>query len=294
MRNDGKRSEAIPSKLFHYTGVGAVLGMSKTRSLWASSAYYLNDSDEIAIACKLIDRIIEDETRYATSVKDGDENFFFKVLRGWVAGFNRCHHHVYLFSLSSHSNMLSQWRGYTPHGKGVCICFSSSKLLVIAEEQGFELVQCVYEKEEQIRLLKNFVYQLLDEFRSKYSRDAIDSMAPSRITEFLNDYRDDALLLFSRIKNDAFKEEGEWRIVSVKPMFDPYEKLKFREGSSMLVPYMELCFKEHDWFFDSVLLGPTEYPELSINALGGLVALSKLCNQLNHTPSPYREWRTST
>jgi hypothetical protein len=47
--------QQAPAKLYHYTGIGGLLGMARSRAAWASNAYYLNDSREVVHACDVLD-----------------------------------------------------------------------------------------------------------------------------------------------------------------------------------------------------------------------------------------------
>ena len=47
-------SSRVDRTLYHYTGIGALLGLVETESIWASHAYYLNDSREILHACDVL------------------------------------------------------------------------------------------------------------------------------------------------------------------------------------------------------------------------------------------------
>jgi len=56
--NPDKSPTGEPSNLAHYTTVDGLYGIAQNGNLWASSAYYLNDSSEIDYGCQLFTEIL--------------------------------------------------------------------------------------------------------------------------------------------------------------------------------------------------------------------------------------------
>ena len=78
MREIGEFFSSPPANttLYHYTGIGALLGMVETRKIWASHAYYLSDSSEILHACDVLMRVLsEDVDNYSEKEKDFVKEF---------------------------------------------------------------------------------------------------------------------------------------------------------------------------------------------------------------------------
>lgn len=48
----------INMPLYHYTGIGSLLGIITSESLWASSISYMNDSKEIIHACETLNNVL--------------------------------------------------------------------------------------------------------------------------------------------------------------------------------------------------------------------------------------------
>ena len=106
--------------LYHYTGIGGLLGIVETRKIWASHAYYLNDSKEILYACDVLRKVL---SQYISDHQN-DEREFLEQFTKWLETFRINPYHIFIFSLSEERSLLSQWRSYTPHGKGVSIEFT--------------------------------------------------------------------------------------------------------------------------------------------------------------------------
>jgi hypothetical protein len=125
-------SPAADRTLYHYTGIGSLLGIVNSRAVWASHIYYLNDSKEILHACEVLSRLL---ARHETN--DGNEREFTKQFGEWLSSFRRDPFHVFVFSLSEEPSLLSQWRSYTPHGKGVSLGFPPPVLNHVLKKPGF-------------------------------------------------------------------------------------------------------------------------------------------------------------
>jgi hypothetical protein len=82
-----------------------------------------------------------------------------KAFPVWLETFRGTSYHVFVFSLSEEPSLLSQWRSYTSHGKGVSLGFQAQALNDIVTRAGCRLGKCLYDKRDQadmlILLLKN-------------------------------------------------------------------------------------------------------------------------------------------
>lgn len=283
-------SPTASKSLYHYTGIGGLLGIVETRKIWASHAYYLNDSREILHACDVLKRLL------AQCIQDyqNDEREFLEQFKSWLDSFRVTAYHIFIFSLSEERSLLSQWRSYTPHGKGVSLGFSSNSLNRILQSSGFRLAKCLYKHEEQVELMKSLLEKLLKTFKQRLpGLDVTKKHPPQKYHGFLDEFRGDLLQVLSIIKHKAFEEEREWRIVS--PYFAKYTvpEIKFREGSSMLMPYIEIDLSKDNAeqeLFEEVVLGPSQHAELSISALWSYLSNKKACQRTVNSNIPFRKW----
>jgi hypothetical protein len=296
MRTVDEFFEGFPKvPLYHYTGIGGLLGIAKSETLWASNVYYLNDGEEIIYAQKMLRDLIDEQKSQAHGYKAKYLQQFHEWLGLLSPGFSN----LFVFSLSEEQNLLSQWRSYTPHGKGVSIGFSPSVLKKITEENCLKIAKCRYEHREQLEVIKTLLEKMLFTFGQKLTNmDQTKSPKDREYHSFLEQFRGDILRVFAIIKNPAFKEEKEWRLIS--PYFPKYTipEIKYREGASMLVPYIELKLKKwhdmphhtHAVFFESVCLGPSQHADLSVSALSQFLSNMKIAHQTINSRIPYRKW----
>jgi hypothetical protein len=279
--------------LYHYTGIGGLLGIVRSRTIWASHIYYLNDSKEILHACEVLDSVLSRKA----DVVDAKEQEFVKQFREWLETFRRDAFHIFIFSFSEERSMLSQWRSYTPHGKGVSLGFPTPVLNHILKTPGFRIAKCLYENHEHEELMTALLDKMLVTFRQQLPDVDTSKAHPSqKYHDFLEKFRNDLLQVLAIVKHSAFREEREWRIVS--PYFPKYTvaEVKFREGASMLLPYIELELpapNKTQLLFEEVVLGPSQDVHLSFSALSAYLSNRGVCNKTVNSQIPLRKWQTT-
>ncbi len=95
------------------------------------------------------------------------------------------------------------------------------------------------------------------------------------------------------IKDGAFREEREWRLVLPSfSMWDP--KVKFRDGGRLLVPYWTvplLLDGASSLPIKEVVIGPTPHPDLEARAVSAMLTVAGLPNgKVRRSEVPYRDW----
>lgn len=268
--------------LYHYTGVGALEGMASTGKVWASHIYYLNDSLELLHARDVLGEMLEP----GIGNPQPDGRAFALAFESWLKSlYSSRPHNIFVFSLSQQQSLLSQWRSYTPHGKGVSIGLTSIQVSTFANINRLRLGKCLYDESSQRALLSS----LIQELRARF--DPTMSRSTEGYNAHFDEYTSEILQTLALIKHKAFEEEQEWRLIS-NQLPDASTEICFRQGdgSAMLVPYIKLNLDTNDWKFDSVTLGPTPHETLARSALLGFLHKSKLCRNVHSGNIPYRKW----
>jgi hypothetical protein len=213
----------------------------------------------------------------------------------WVSNRIISGHMLFAASFRANGNLLSQWRGYSALGKGVSIGFNPEYLSACATSQSFQLGKCVYDPDTQEALIKKVIASV-ECLAEEYGENLDESKRPPLQSYFdiFERVESDLLRIAALLKHPSFQEEEEWRIVS--PVLVDYVStpVKFREGTSMLVPYLEfkLGIGNNDPIeLEQVVLGPTPNINLSMNSL--TMFLSKMRVKVNSGISycqiPYRQ-----
>lgn len=138
---------AQPPVLYHYTDAKGLLGILRSRRLWASDARFLNDTSELAgyeqgwadLARRSRPESNEPSLGYALLGSDGEHGALDKKARETV----RLRLCVYVTSLTSLRDDLAMWRGYCG-GSGFSVGFDSGKLIALVESDRGNVLPVYY------------------------------------------------------------------------------------------------------------------------------------------------------
>ncbi len=195
---------------------------------------------------------------------------------------------VYVACFSTVMDDLSQWRGYCPSGFGYCIKFDAGELAEVAGLQGFNLVQCIYDGRDQVRIINEWVRATINDLRAVLPEKTDPRQHVQTSFEL---YANSFLGIAPRLKSRAFHNEAEWRLVSAIPMGDP--RIKLRPTRSMIAPYVEieLGMKTDEDLVVGIIAGPTPHGRLAFNSLMHLHYKIKIGGQGTESSAiPYRDW----
>jgi hypothetical protein len=274
--------------LYHYTSLSGLIGIVADRELRASDIRYMNDSTELRHTVELLQAHITHRIIAGT-----DRPAVLNRFLDWLS--HRIVSGPLLFGASfrSNGNLLSQWRGYSAHGKGVSLGFDPAHILACAARQQFQVGRCLYDPRRQEAIIE----QVVDGVEKLVV--AGDSAETSRVSAVA--WRDtferiegELLRIAAVLKHPSFEEEQEWRIVSPAIFECAGRPVRFREGSSMLVPYYAFDLAvagDSRLALEHVFLGPTSNIDLSMNSLrlflSGQRALPR--QGISYCQIPYRQ-----
>lgn len=249
-------AEQPEETLYHYTSLGGVLGILASQVIWASDIRYMNDSAELRHTADLVKREVELRIR-----QGHDQPALLNAFIDWVQHRITNGHILFGASFRSNGNLLSQWRGYSSVGKGASLGFNADFVRRSAEQQRFKLGRCVYTPSVQQALIAQIV-------------DGVEHLADigeqGEFSQRFAHLETDLLRIAAILKHPSFEEEQEWRLVSPVISNYPEAEVYFREGRSMLVPYMKFALNrpaQGSDLLDHVYLGPTPNISLSMNSL---------------------------
>ncbi len=240
--------------LYHYTTFKGLFGIVESRSLWASDIRYMNDAAEFRHTIDLVRK----EIKRRINDKKSDVQLL-SAFADWLSRKLTNGHLLFASSFRENGNLLSQWRGYSSVGKGVSLGFNPRMLTRLAKDQGFKVARCIYDPEEQVTLVAKLVNAL---------EDLAKNMQGIDYTELFDRIESDVLTITAILKHPSFREESEWRVISPSYSEQSCAHVKFREGTSMIVPYLEFKLSQTEVLpLQHVFLGPSPNSASSINSL---------------------------
>ena len=201
-----------PRRLYHYTTLDGLVGITSARALWASDVRYMNDASELSYAADLVSDIVTESLAAVESdvlgpvlpTRRGFANAFEYGARPFVACF------------CEEEDLLSQWRGYRVGEAGYSLGFDLSFQAAAGQlPPNTYLRRVIYDPDEQRRSVEEVVdvwvrtaESLLDAERELRPEDIFPYPAIWALQESLAEHH----LCF---KHPGFAEEREWRLIKL-------------------------------------------------------------------------------
>ncbi len=277
-----------PTKpLYHYTSLKGMMGIASSGELWASEIRCVNDASELGHFGGLLNAILSDHIE----MRDPGVEIALQFQR-WLKDRFNDGPLLFVGSLTENGNLLSQWRGYCPPGQGVSLGFEPHSLNTFVAENQFRVGQCIYDRAEQKKLAGRVIRAVVREAEAA-GPDSEFVRHPSQSFEgtFFK-LEENLLRIAALVKHTAFQEEVEWRIVSTSHSNYVASPIRYREGTSMLIPYIgvPIPIKGAGGSLHSAYVGPTPTPNLSIRSVSRFLSktIGKV-GQVAYCQIPYRK-----
>lgn len=276
--------------LYHYTFLDALTKIVTSGCLYATDIGFFSDAAEMKHAADFLRGSIAQRIEAQTS-----NSKLLTQLREWVSERLTGGHMQFVVSFTANGNLLSQWRGYCPHGKGVSIGFLPEVISRAASAQGFRVGKCIYDNNLKSKLIENILTKIEELAKTRGENTEPSKRHPSQsYHDVFEEVEESLLRVAALLKHDKFNEEQEWRAVSPVTINYVEAPIKYREGKSMLIPYMEFSLRADDdgqLPLEHVFLGPTP------NANNSMTSLSQYLSKYGANPKqgleycqiPYRE-----
>ncbi|MFT5699855.1 MAG: hypothetical protein ACI8ZB_002723 [Desulforhopalus sp.] len=259
-------SDVPQERLYHYTNFKGLTGIVESQALWASDIRYMNDSAELKHAADLIKTEVNQRIAEGHAKPDLLNQFL-----DWVTHRITNGHMLFATSFRSNGNLLSQWRGYSRLGKGVSLGFDPDYIVRCADQQSFQVGKCIYSCKRQAQLIS----QVIDAVEALAQSDYLENSPQDERNDqsyhpIFHLIESDLLRIAAILKHPSFAEEEEWRVVS--PVITDFVNapVQFREGASMLLPYINFDLVSRDngpVLLQHLFLGPTPNKTISMNSL---------------------------
>jgi hypothetical protein len=283
---DDPEYKPVAGPLHHYTSLDGLLCIAKDKVLRATSVHYLNDSSESELGLSLMRTVAKEAKSTATGIDGEFLDYFLSSLNEklWKS------ESVYVLCFSEQRDQLSQWRGYTPHGRGVCISIDSGLLVRLMQAYGWNFQNCRYTRTSQLSWAEAILSRLRRE--AAQAATAGDESHETYFEGAMRKNLSDLLGVAATIKNESFKDEHEVRFIS--PLISLSDsRVSYRVGRTTLIPYIEFKLADADdsVSFAEVWVGPSPTQRLTKLAIEGLVESGKIkapC-QVEESSIPYRE-----
>lgn len=276
----------VPEILYHYTTQEGLLGIVQKDEIWCTKIHYLNDEKEFSLALKIAHEYLVELKDKSSSEKEIEKiNFLIKKVDS-IELVNVC-----VCSFSEKGDLLSQWRAYGGERSGFSIGFDTETLKKMGSKSDFLLVRCIYEPKIQKKLISDLID---DKLKQDFQTGGWE-VDPDRPRTFIalpqdHEFAQNLTTLAPIIKDQAFSEEQEWRLIS-RALSCTHANFTFRTGLSMITPFFKLKL-DNDHCIKKIIVGPTPHLRLSVKGTETLLASKDLLQNIKVKESliPYRNW----
>lgn len=243
--------------LYHYTDLSAVYSILKNNKLWLTDIRYLNDSQELHDGIEFLMEGLKNPSPdvFANIVYfEKAREYLFELLTG-LKTYGVSEDPLFLFSLSSEPDCLSQWRAYGSYA------IEFNKEILTSEVS--KLLDCLYQDPQKIEKAR------------LHARDAITAVSNdmSKNSGCLGEDSLETVISLSydaaTFKHSGFSEENESRIVLPSNDSEYPSNIKYRPRGDVLIPYIEVpitldCIK-------SVTVGPVQNQAMSFASMSEFI-----------------------
>ncbi len=236
--------------LYHYTSPEGLLGIIQSGELWASAVKYSNDLSEVENAkAQLPEHLAKLNLDNFPGLRHA-----LDFVREYFRGDEQPPQDAYIFCFCTNGDLLSQWRGYAGAG-GFSIGFAN---LLVSDARVYENRPFVAFKFIGRAALRPVLYK--EEDQSTRLGEILSHAAEFQARALRKDVPQDKVDIFLKwgllsqlmewvhtVKDKAFIEEGEWRIVvfplpknfAVQSGLQPTQ-VDFRVRGAAIVPFIRL------------------------------------------------------
>jgi hypothetical protein len=328
-----KRKLRKPSQsrcLFHYTSGEGLLGILRSQALFASHYSFLNDKSEGSVLRELLLPYLEKETRKFVPDLVAEGIIKAELLDAHGPGYYRAEVGKMLDSISSATDnvapffvtsfctheegtdhhadgLLSQWRGYARGG--FAIEFDELRIDTLTKKENDEfLFQGIMTNSVHYRDFHNFVnLKQFDGFAAALYKAVLEQVLPNsheKLAEILgnkstDDFAHPYLTAAPFLKNGAFEEEKEYRIVAlcnradVKVQGDQrkHKECHFRtRPDGRVTPFVKLFDTLADPLpIKSIVVGPHPHQESQVEAVCLMLSEYGVNAKVRASRIPFRE-----
>lgn len=263
----------------YYTSADTAFKIISNEELWFRNTTVMNDFSEISYGLLLIETAFRTEhgTRFKESVEDIFQDTIKSaddLLNGWMADWRL---ETYIACISVHlddedrSGRLSMWRAYGD----TAVVVKNTPMVAVTNLLSVYSIPVMYLTQEAFNdRLKQITNNIL------INRKYLQALGKDTLATFIHQ-----MLFLTAIgtKHPGFMEEQEWRLY-YRPNQEPSELMKERIEVLGGVPQTLYALPlkhdpEHGLFgadipslLDRIIVGPTQYPYVSVRAFKKLLA----------------------
>ncbi len=268
-------SENNHARFVHYTSSESALKIINTKRLWMRNTMCMSDYREVNHGFELLNSFFLEESnrdkfsKVLDSCSPGIAEKVFKVFNQWLPNILL---ETYIASVSEHDDKedehgrLSMWRAFGGNSTRVAIVFRIPAYMDLPNDLVIEFNPVSYLEKDDVHNDINIVIEKIEENQIFFK-----SIDPDKLFDHIFGM---LLVNVTCLKHQGFREEREWRILySPKIWPSPLveQEIEAIGGVPQIVHKLPLD-RNHSTnlefanIFDRIIIGPSEYPIIQLNA----------------------------
>lgn len=250
-----ERREKPRGLVYHYTSPDGLLGILKSRKIWATDFRHLNDSREVLAGVEASIPIIAEEVNLGLKRLKGDLTDELRpamdaIGEGAFGGVERwlSDNSIFVASCSEPGDSLPQWREYGGRCAGFSIGIDPRAVMVPSTLESFDLFKCVYHADNLSGILRTRARAIFDALETALAyilrqQEPEEKLLQKNISLIgwtaiaLHRLQAEAAICY---KDSGFESEQEWRFVGGFPLGFALGEQEFRSSAYGITPYIEL------------------------------------------------------
>lgn len=250
----------VPEKIFHYTDFSGLHNILESGLLRFGDVFTMNDPSEVHHGMAVSLHALSERVK-ATDSKI--HRFFLERYERFLRSGLKRSGHFQVCCFSTLGDSLSQWRAYGDNGAGYALCFDAAMLERAYAQVGGTPAEnraafhVTYDDEKLLVLQQSLISAMYDLIALPSAE--MGAQAGSKFLQDLSTMTSvHALHTSLYFKHEAYKDEGEYRFLTVEPTGRPLQGLKRR-----IRPHELIRFTEFEWrelvkdSLQGIVIGPS-------------------------------------
>ena len=268
-------SENNHARFVHYTSSESALKIINTKRLWMRNTMCMSDYREVNHGFELLNSFFLEESnrdkfsKVLDSCSPGIAEKVFKVFNQWLPNIRL---ETYIASVSEHDDKedehgrLSMWRAFGGNSTRVAIVFRIPASMDLPNDLVIGFNPVSYLEKDDVHNDINIVIEKIEENQIFFK-----SIDPDKLFDHIFCM---LLVNVTCLKHQGFREEREWRILYAPKIWPSplvEQEIEAIGGVPQIVHKLPLD-RNHSTnlefanIFDRIIIGPSEYPIIQLNA----------------------------
>lgn len=274
--------------IYHHTNIDGLIGILKSKKLWATNINFLNDYNEYKIGIETLKKICDKHINLEVEEKHADLEAFYKSFlktfyEKMLINLNERNHYIVSFTKSRDN--LRQWMSYGAKNSSYAIGFDYEKL------KNIKLGESSIASEHFTYCLHDVAYNM-DDIEKHLSLESIYQgilVNKDNIHNYTISLINHILIGLCALKEPTFIDENETRMVLQDRKVGVFsEKIQYRSQAGVITPYIDVPF-EYDSIVE-IIIGPNTHKELASKGLMSLLKSHGIDCKINYTECSLRQF----